>query len=514
MNDGPTPVPDEEIIAAIKDGLRQLVLPCFPADASLDRTWDDVLAMNAADRLVYWFGDEFIAASAGDPAAVRRAIDGDLLQIDRMISAQLDAVLHHPVLQELEASWRGLRWLVDQVEEGPGDRVIVRALNISWHEIERDMQRASDFDQSQLFRKIYEFEFGVAGGEPFGLLLVDHAVRLRRERYDGTDDIAVLEHLAMVAAAAWAPTVVGAAPGLLGVETFAELGAVSDPAGAFRAPEYENWRRLRGRLDARFLAVAVPRVLARPLWADDGSRGDGFRYRERAATVAERLWMNAGFAFAAVAARAAARFGWPADVRGADPDRVGGGLVTTLPMDPHRLSQTLALPRLPVEVVFTDHQERALIESGLMPVGAPPHGEELLFGGVRSLHRPTLPAGPAGQAAFADSRIATQFNAILCASRFAHYLKMRGRQTIGRLRRPEEVELDLRTWLAGFVNKNPSSTAATRASHPLFDASVRVSERPDKPGVFHCSIELQPYFQLDNVTANFNFETEITPPRT
>jgi type VI secretion system protein ImpD/type VI secretion system protein ImpC len=306
--------------------------------------------------------------------------------------------------------------------------------------------------------------------------------------------------------------VVAAAPELLEVESFADLGPVADPAAALANPAHARWRSLRDRLDSRFLAVALPRVLARPPWPDDGTRGDGFRYRERTTAVTDRLWMSGGYAFAAVVARAAARFGWPADVRGADPDRVGGGLVTDLPMELHRLSQTLSLPRLPVEVVFTDRQERTLIEAGLMPLGALPYGEELLFGSVRSLYRPPRLAGPAAQAATANTRMAAQMNATLCASRFAHYLKIRGRHTVGRVRRPEEIERELRAWLTGFINRNTQATAETRATHPLYDANVSVLELPDKPGAFTCKIMLQPYFQLDDVTANFHFETEITPP--
>jgi len=480
----------------------------LPAEA-----WSRFLTAPAPDALRLWFGPAALAACAGHAAALRYAIDRDILALDRMIAAQLDAVLHHKRLQALEASWRGLRWLLDQVEDGPGDRIVVRVLNTAWREIARDMERAGDPEQSQLFRKIYETEFGMAGGEPFGLLVADYAVRHHRPDRDyPTDDKAVLEHLTAIGAAAFAPVVVGAAPALLDVESFAELGPIADPAACLADPDHARWRGLRDRLDSRFLAVALPRVLARPPWPDDGTRGDGFRYRERAAAVTDRLWMNAGYAFAAVVARAAARFGWPADVRGADPDRVGGGLVTGLPMEPHRLSDTLSLPRLPLEVVFTDRQERSLTEAGLMPLGALPYGEELLFGSVRGLYRPPRLAGPAAQGAAANYRMAAQMNATLCASRFAHYLKIRGRQTVGRTRQPQEIEMELRTWLTGFVNRNTQATAETRATHPLYDANVSVSELPDKPGAFTCKIMLQPYFQLDDVTAAFNFETEIAPP--
>ena len=449
----------------------------------------------------------------------RGVIERAILEIDRLIAAQLDAILHHPELQALEGRWRGLRWLLDGIEEGPGDRVVVRLFSAGWLEIARDKDRASDLDRSHLFGLISETAYGTAGGEPFGLLLVDHAVRHRPE--DPTDDIAILDYLAVIAEDAFVPVVVAAAPELLEVGSFAELATSVRPAAALANAEHARWRRnlsepeSKTNARSRFLAIVLPRLLARPPWPDDGTRGDGFRYGEYAPSVAERVWMNAGYAFAAVVARAAARFGWPADVRGAETDRVGGGLITGLPAEPHWLSRTLALPRLPVEVVFTDPQERALIEAGLMPLGALPHGDTLLFGAVRTIYRaprPVAASGTAGRAAFVDTRVATQLNNLLCACRFAHYLKVRGRQAIGRLRRAEEIELDLRTWLTGFVNRNTMATAETRAGHPLYDAVVRVSELPDKPGAFSCAITLQPYFQLDNVTASFSFETQIAPP--
>lgn len=504
--------PAAEAAITPEDGARTLVLTGLRPGAPLNPVWTGFLTADGVDALVAWFGRGATVDLAKAPDALRHAIDRDIVALDRMIAAQLDAILHHPRMQALEGSWRGMHWLVHGLEDGPGDKVVVRMLGASWREIARDMERASDFDQSLLFRKVYEEQFGTAGGEPIGLLVVDHAVRHRASREHPTDDIGTLERLTEIGAAAFAPIVVGAAPELLEVEGFGALAAVADPAAALANADHTRWRRLAARIDARFLAVALPRVLARPPWRDDGARGDGFRYRERAAAAADRVWMNAGYAFATVVARAVARFGWPADVRGADTDRTGGGLVNGVPADPHRLSPTLSLPRLPIEVVFLDRQERGLIEAGLMPLGALPYGEELLFGAVRSLYRPPPPAGPAAREVFADSRVATQMNAVLCAARFAHYLKVRGRDTIGRLREPSAIERELRDWLTGFVNRNVMATAETRATHPLYDASVRVTELPDRPGVFTCAIMLQPYFQLDNVTSSFNFETEIVPP--
>jgi type VI secretion system ImpC/EvpB family protein len=506
MGEGEADPTVEDGTQPLDEGLRVLVL-AGPGDGkAFVESWTDFLLAEGRDALTRWFGAD---AFPGDDGAVRHAIDRDILAIDRMIARQVDAILHHRRVQALEGRWRGLRWLTDQVEDGPGDRIVIRLLTAAWREIARDMERADAFDQSHLFRRIYETEFGMAGGEPYGLLLIDHEVRHQPDRDHPIDDKAVLEHLAQIAASAFSPIVVAAAPALLGVETFAELAPVTRPAVVLADPEHKRWRELGDRLDSRFLAVVLPRVLARAPWPDDGTRDDGFRYRETASSVADRVWMSGAYPFAAVVARAAARFAWPADIRGSDSDRIGGGLVTGLPAEPHRLSQTLALPRLPMEVVFTDGQERMLIEAGLMPIGAPPHGDALLFGAVRSLYRPPRLANAE---AFADSKIVTQVNALLCACRFAHYLKIRGRQIIGRLRRPDEIEFELREWLKGFTNRNTMSRSETRAARPLYDASVKVTERADKPGVFDCAIDLQPYFQLDNVTASFNFATEISPP--
>ena len=464
---------------------------------------DDVAAL----RL--WFASDTLSTPSSTAAALRYALDLDIAAIDRMIAAQLDAILHHPKFQALEASWRGLGWLVGQIETGPGDRVVVQVLNATWRAIELDMTRASDTGQSQLFFKIHESRYGQAGGEPFGLLVADHAVRHNWTDDYRADDTAVLEHLMEIGARAFAPIIVGAHPRLLAADHFGELGPVGNPAACFAGPEYGRWNRLRDSLDARFLAVALPRVLARPPWPDDGTRGDGFRYRERARTIDDRLWMNAAYPFAAVVARAVANYGWPADIRGADSGRVGGGLVTRPPMERHTLSPTLALPRLPLEIVFGDHQERALTEAGLMPLGALPFGEELLFGVVRALYRPPRLMGPASQAAAANHLVGTQLNATLCAARFAHFLKIRARDAIGRAPTADAIQFELRTWLSGFVNRNPQAGPDLRAKHPLYEADVEVTERLDKPGYFSCKISLQPYLQLDDVNAKFAFETEI-----
>jgi type VI secretion system ImpC/EvpB family protein len=446
-------------------------------------------------------------AAASVPAAFGRA-DRVIAEIDALISVQLDAILHHPRLRRLEGTWRGVAWLLSGLDSSAP--VHVRLLDLSWNALCRDLERAAEFDQSQLFRKVYEEEFGSPGGEPFGLLVIDHEVRHRPSPEAPTDDIGALASLSGVAAAAFVPTVVAASPALLQVDGFADLamvGALTDP---FRASEYARWRTLAGREDMRFIGVVLPRLLARAPWTDDPARTDGFRYAEYAPGPEQRVWMNAGFGFAAAAARAFANHAWPADVRGSETDRLGGGLVTDLPVEPFPTDPQWFRPSL--EVMLTDCQERALADASLMPLSALPFGGQAVFASVRSLQMSARYIGPKAGAANANARLSSQINAMLCVSRFAHCLKLRGRDMVGSFRTAEDIERILHEWLQGYVNSNLSSTSELRARYPLAAAEVSVREQPGRPGFFGCTALLQPHFQLDDVSATFRLVTEIVAP--
>ncbi|HEY4747731.1 MAG TPA: type VI secretion system contractile sheath large subunit, partial [Steroidobacteraceae bacterium] len=257
--------------------------------------------LDAWPALSAWFGPVTAHRLAADPATCRAALDRDIAALDTLIGEQLDAILHHPRLRRIEGSWRGLAWLVGELD--PAGRAKVKVLNIPWAELCRDLERAVEFDQSQLFRKVYEEEFGTPGGEPYGLLIVDHEVRHRPVPGSPTDDVTALMQLAGIAAAAFAPTVLAASPALLQVAEFADLAMSVDVSDPFRGPEFARWRGLSSREDMRFIGVTLPRVLARPPWEDDPARADGFRYAEYAPSSDCRVWMSAGYAFAAVVAR-------------------------------------------------------------------------------------------------------------------------------------------------------------------------------------------------------------------
>ena len=465
------------------------------------------LSGDGAEAVRLWFGLDLGRRLLIDSDALRGALDRDIATIDAILSEQLDAVLHDAKFRKLEGTWRGLAWLVDGVEQGT--KLKVKAMNVGWPEICRDLERAVDFDQSQLFRKIYEDEFGTPGGEPYGLMIVDHEVRHRPSATARTDDVNALAQLCGVAAASFCPTILAASPVLLEADSFADLNNVSDLTRPLRDAEHARWRSLSTRPDMRFIGIALPRLLARQPWDADGTRADNFAYTEYAPTAEHRVWMNAGFAFAMVVARAFSNYAWPADVRGVEMDRVGGGLVDGAPIEPFRTDANHTWVRMPVEIIWNDRQERELLDAGLMPLSAIPYSEELVFGAVRSLMTPQRYGGSTAAIADANARLSTQINSILCASRFAHCLKMKGRQMVGSFKTADEMQRTLQTWLTTYINGNLNSTGETRARFPLVNGRVQVTEIASKPGSFGCVLQLQPHYQLDDVSATFQLVTDL-----
>lgn len=473
---------------------------------SRDRTLEDALVgfLDAADEdaLGLWLP----AGWHGTADDIRGLLDRDIAAIDAMLSEQLDAVLHHERLRRLEGSWRGLAWLVGGMEHGA--RLKAKVLNVSWPEICRDLERAVEFDQSNLFRKVYEEEFGMPGGEPYGVLLIDHDIRHRSGPTARTDDISALASLASIAAAAFCPTIVGVHPALLEVDDFADLATVTDIASALRNAEHSRWRNLTTRTDTRFLGITLPRLLARPPWEDDGTRADGFRYAEYAPEAKDRVWMSAGFAFGQVVARAFAQSAWPGDTRGADLDRLGGGIVDEMPVEPFHTDPGRVWIRKAVEIVWNDRQERELLDAGLIPLAAIPHTDELVFGAARSPLVPQRFTGNNADAANANARLSNQLNTIMCASRFAHYIKMLGRQMVGSFKTAAEIEQALDGWIKQYVRSN--APYETRSRYPLIAGKVSVHELTGKPGSFGCTVFLQPHYQIDDVAASFQLVTDLS----
>ncbi|MBR0674084.1 type VI secretion system contractile sheath large subunit [Neoroseomonas soli] len=475
---------------------------------------------SAAECLNAWFGprladilahDRSPAGRARAIARLEEAVDRDIAALDRLIGTQLDGVLHHERLRRLEGGWRALSWLVDRVPFGA--RIKIRVLTARWAEVCRDFERALEFDQSALFKMVYEGEFGTPGGEPFGMLLADYEVRHAPGPGSPTDDVAGLDGLAGVAAAAFAPAAIAAHPALLGFDTWAGLNAAADLTDVLKAADRTRWRALQGREDSRFLAVLLPRALARAPWPDDATRADGFRYREYAPDSAARVWMNAGYALASAAIRAFARAAWPADVRGAAVSREpAGGVIESLPAERLAGDPRDASLRPPVEVALTDDQERQAVEAGLIPFIGLEMLPEASFAATPSIHRPPRMNGETAAAANANQRLSAQFNAMLCVSRFAHCVKLMGRDMVGSFKTADDIQRRLQKWLQGFTNIS-GSAGDQGARFPLRDARVEVTEKPGQPGVYGCTILLQPHYQLDEVGAAFRLVTDLQAAR-
>lgn len=424
--------------------------------------------------------------------------------LDAAICAQVNSILHHPRFQAMEARWRGVALLV-RTAGGAAD-VKLKLLSASWAEFGRSMERAPEFDQSRLFELVYSGEFGMPGGEPFGLLVADYEVAHVPEN-GGRDPIGALAAAAGVAAAAFCPLVAGASPRLLQLDSFADLARLPDLSRLAEDPALLRWDRLRRREDTRFLGLVAPRVLLRrPYRADTRRRVDGFRFAERIeADGSHLLWGNGAFAFAAVAIGRFRSSGWFADLRGAPQDEDGGGLVSMLdPFDDGSESAGRSA-QPPVEVRLTSLQDQELAEFGLVPISTSYLSDVCVLNSNQSLHRPAT-YSQAG--ATQNARLSAMLQYVLCASRFAHYLKVILREEVGRLADNESIQRRLDEWLARYTLGNEDADLALRTRFPLRLATVTVAEQAGRAGAFSCAVRLQPHFQLDDIATSFHLLAE------
>ena len=432
-------------------------------------------------------------------------LNNAIAELDRKISRQLAAIMQSPEFAKLEGSWRGLNYLVKNSETSVNLKI--RVLNASKRDVSRDLAKAVEFDQSRLFKSIYEDEFGTPGGEPFGLLIGDYYVRHQRAADHPTDDIGALKAIAAVAAAAFCPFVTSCQPALFGLDSFADFAGDFDLARSFDGHEFARWRSLREADDARFVGIALPRILLREPYRFDPRRIDGFRYAESAGGDAENyLWGNAAFAFASVAMRAFDHYGWFADLRGAPDDLSGGGLVSGLPAHAFESLGKSGPFNAPLDVYLSDHQEKQLSELGIVPLSRVGYLEACVFYSAQSIHLPRSYDRPG---ATANARLSAMMQYVLCASRFAHYVKTIGRDRIGTFATATDFEEHLRQWLRSYCVANDDASNAVKVRYPLRDADVQVRDVAGRPGTFGCILHLKPHFQLDEIQASFRLVTEL-----
>ncbi len=502
--DRPTsaPIPEPSLIDSIVDATQDA--------PSTERTRLErfLRESSPAKLLLRWLGQW----PTGDKDRVVRRLNRDVAAIDRLLNDQLNAILHHSAFQKLEASWRGVHHLVDRVDEEGERNVKVRILSASWRELERDFERAIEFDQSQMFRKVYEEEFGNPGGEPYGVLLGDYEIHPRPSREHPHDDMAILASFAQVAAAAFCPFVASVNPAMFGLDDFKGLEQRLDHAKTLEQVEYVKWKSLRKTEDARFVGLTLPRVLMRLPHEDDGSRVDRFCFQEDVSGIdrAKYLWGSAAYALGGVLVRAFAQGGWLADIRGVQRDVEGGGLVTGLPVHSFGTDKMGVATKSSTDVVVTDESERELNELGFIPLCDCKDTEYSAFYSNQSIQQPKTYDR---QAATVNARLAAMLQYVLCVSRFAHYVKVLGRDKVGALSEPDELESFLENWIVRYVTTDAEATPEVKARFPLREARVEIRQQLGKPGAYQCVMHLAPHYELDELTASVKIATELAPPR-
>jgi type VI secretion system protein ImpC len=422
-----------------------------------------------------------------------------IAEIDRLLSLQLNEILHHPEFQRLEASWRGLKYLMNQTETSA--MLKIKVLNVKKNELLKDLQKAPEFDQSALFKKVYEEEFGIYGGDPFAALLGDYEFSRTGQ------DMELLEKVSQVAAAAHAPFLTAASAEMFNLESFTQLDAPRDLAKIFDTTEYAKWKAFRDSEDSRYVALATPRMLLRDPYGRASVPIDAFDYEEGVdgTTHDNYLWGNAAWALGARVTNAFARFGWCATIRGVE----SGGLVEGLPVHNFRTESGDIAMKCPTETPITDRREKELADLGFVPLVHCKGTPNAAFFSVQSAQKPK---SYDSDAATANARISAQLPYIFAVSRFAHYLKAMMRDKIGGFMSRTEAERFLNNWINNYTIANDDAGFELKARHPLKEARIEVAEIAGKPGAYRAVAFLRPHFQLDELGVSLRLVADLPAP--
>ncbi len=414
-------------------------------------------------------------------------------EIDKRLSAQLNEVMHHPEFQKLEGTWRGLHYLVHQSETG--ENLKIRVLNVRKEELLKDLEKAAEFDQSTLFKKIYEEEYGQLGGQPYGMLVGDYEFGRK------SDDINLLRMISNVAAASHAPFVTAASPKMMNFEDWGELSRPRDMAKIFDSVEYAQWKAFRESEDSRYVALTMPRVLGRLPYGESFKRVSEFNFEENVDGKSHEkyLWMNASWAYAARITDAFGKYGWMARTRGVE----GGGKVEGLPVHTFPTDDGDVAMKCPTEIAISDRREFELSNLGFLPLLHSKGSDFAVFMGAQSCQKPKTYYD---SAANANAELSGKFNLILCTSRFAHYLKVMARDKIGKFMEAGECSVWLNSWINTYCVNPQGASEETKAKRPLADARVEVR---GKPGWFEAIAYLRPHYQLEALTTSMRLVAEV-----
>ena len=456
-----------------------------------------------AEELIRALTEEALKGTVTFDRNLVKTFDRAIAEIDRKVSEQLNKIMHHERFLKLEGSWRGLNYLVMNSETGTSLKI--RMLQMSKKEMGRDLQKAVEFDQSQLFKKIYENEFGTPGGEPYGALIGDY------EWTKHPDDVETLKLVSNVAAGAFAPFISGVGAGMFGFDNWKELSKPRDLAKIFETAEYAKWRGFRESEDSRFVSLVMPRVISRLPYGAATKPVEEFAYEEaptnadgsaKAMDHDDYCWMNAAYVMGARLTDAFAQYGFCTAIRGAE----GGGKVTDLPTHTFTSDDGDGDAKCPTEIGITDRREAELSNLGFLPLCHYKNTDYAVFFGAQSAQTPKKYDRPD---ATANAAISARLPYIMATSRFAHFLKVMARDKIGSFMEATDCETWLNRWIQNYVNPMEGAGQETRAKYPLREAKVEVKEIPGRPGSYNAVAYLRPWLQMEELTTSMRMVARI-----
>ena len=456
-------------------------------------------AKEAVERAVRTLAEQALAQTQLIKADVVKSIESMIAELDRKLTEQINVILHHDDFQKLESAWRGLHYLVTNTETD--EMLKIRFMDISKQELGKTLKRYKGvaWDQSPLFKKIYEAEYGQFGGEPFACLVGDY-------HFDHTPpDTEMLGELSHVAAAAHAPFIAGASPTVMQMGSWQELANPRDLTKIFTTPEYATWRSLRESEDARYLGLAMPRYLARLPYGAKTSPVEEFDFEEDtgAADHSRYCWANAAYAMAVNINRSFKLYGWCSRIRGIE----SGGAVEGLPTHTFPTDDGGVDMKCPTEIAISDRREAELAKNGFMPLVHRKNSDFAAFIGAQSLQKPTEYDDPD---ATANANIAARLPYLFACCRFAHYLKCIVRDKIGSFKEREEMQRWLQNWIMNYVDGDPAhSSETTKAQKPLAGAEVVVEEVEGNPGYYTSKFFLRPHYQLEGLTVSLRLVSKL-----
>jgi type VI secretion system protein ImpC len=426
------------------------------------------------------------AATIGDD--VFTTVDAMRAALDRKLSEQMNEIIHHPDFQKLESAWRGLHYLV--MNTSTGKDMKIRVMNMSKDECRKMFRQYRDaaWDQSPLFKKIYESEFGQLGGQPYGAFVCDYS-------FDhSAPDLEVMKGLSKIGAAAHAPMIAGAAPGLFGMDSWTELSNPRDLAKLFDATDYMAWRTFRESEDSRYMALTMPRFLGRPTYGAKSEPVEAFDFEEDTNGDHDKhLWLNAAYAMGTRITEAFTTWGWCTRIRGVESGGTVEGLPTaTFPTDDGGVDQ-----KCPTEIAISDRREAELSNAGLLALIHRKNTDQATFIGGQTLHKPKAYES---SDATANANLSARLPYIFASCRFAHYLKCMVRDWVGSTREAPALQRDLNDWVMQYVDGAPAtSSEATKARAPLKAAKVEIIPDENNPGYYKGKFMFVPHYQLEGM---------------